>query len=307
MLRGGRHQTTHRAGVAHRQSLGNPRIARGCALSEQTGHQDLAPVAIPQFRQLPWIRRKTQLCQRLARKPPSLCLAVCLGRVAGPDPPRGWIFQHVQQPVAEGRLTEIPSTPERLHRLLIDLASVACRTGFKPGDVCPPPATIPGKFERPEKTPGIEPIRPVAPRMTRKTAPAVTGQVALVPSSQPGPRRIGSDNAPGIMSQQITRSPLTASGSGHEKTPSDPGRIASSAPNGPSTPRRAISNHRIREADLRDPRSRYPRFDLGIQPQGHRADGGVGCEMTRRSCGRQQAERGFPIVCRHVVGLEVPT
>lgn len=53
MLGGGHHQTAHRAGVHHRQPIGSPWIACRRPLPEQTGHQDLPPVALSQFCQLP--------------------------------------------------------------------------------------------------------------------------------------------------------------------------------------------------------------------------------------------------------------
>lgn len=82
----GHHQTTHRTGMTHRQPFCDPRIACRCALPEQAGHQDLALVAFPKFRQLLLIRRKTPFCQSLARKPLGLRLAVRLGCLAGPTP-----------------------------------------------------------------------------------------------------------------------------------------------------------------------------------------------------------------------------
>ncbi|MEI6656665.1 MAG: hypothetical protein WCP45_18020, partial [Verrucomicrobiota bacterium] len=83
--------------------------------------------------------------------------------------------------------------PEDLYCLFIDPAIVARRPRLQPIDICPSAASIACKLEGPEKTPGYQPIRPIALRMAWKAAPAVSGQFAFIASSQPGSRRIEMD------------------------------------------------------------------------------------------------------------------
>ena len=101
------------------------------------------------------------------------------------------------------------------------------------------------------------------------------------------------------MSDKITRSSLTTSGSENEKHPQIRGGLCprSQEPqHRPIDPRRANSGQRIHKADQWEaPDVGLRGLDPGIQPEGRCGDWDIDAQVPRRSGGLEQSERGFPL------------
>ena len=97
--------------MAHRQSLRNPFRGHCRASPQHRRQQRLALISFPQFRQFPHAGRQSQLRPEFPDDPRGVLLpmillkACCFPPLPGFDSLR--LFNQIQQPVAEGFLSQI--------------------------------------------------------------------------------------------------------------------------------------------------------------------------------------------------------